>query len=81
MPILRYSRKQPKDLTDADKIFILSNFFNANWDNMIRPYPRYYELLAKRGFYYPKDAMGQDNRLFYQRRDAGTYRYFFFLPG
>ncbi|HVN97956.1 MAG TPA: glycoside hydrolase family 57 protein [Syntrophorhabdaceae bacterium] len=49
--------KEPKDLTASDKIFILTNFFNANWDNMIRPFPRYYELLRKRGFYYPKDGM------------------------
>ncbi len=52
-------RKHPKDLTDDDKIFLLTNFFNANWDNMIRPFPRYYELLGKRGFYYPKDAVGK----------------------
>ena len=50
-------KKEPKDLSDSEKVFILSNFFNANWDNMIRSYPRYYELLTKRGFYYPKDAM------------------------
>lgn len=52
-------KKQPKELTDSNKIFILTNFFNANWDNMIRSFPRYYELLRKRGFYYPKDAVGK----------------------
>jgi alpha-amylase/alpha-mannosidase (GH57 family) len=52
-------KKEPNDLSNSEKVFILSNFFNANWDNMIRSYPRYYELLAKRGFYYPKDAMGK----------------------
>ncbi|HOW56176.1 MAG TPA: glycoside hydrolase family 57 protein [Syntrophorhabdaceae bacterium] len=52
-------RKHPEDLTDKDKVFLLTNFFNANWDNMIRPFPRYYELLGKRGFYYPKDAIGK----------------------
>ncbi len=50
-------RKHPGDLADEDRVFLLTNFFNANWDNMIRPFPRYYELLGKRGFYYPKDAM------------------------
>ena len=50
-------RKHPGDLTVQEKVFMLTNFFNANWDNMIRPFPRYYELLGKRGFYYAKDAV------------------------
>lgn len=41
--------KKASELTDIDKIFILENFFLANWDNMIRPFKRYYELLLKRG--------------------------------
>ncbi|HAM53490.1 MAG TPA: glycoside hydrolase [Nitrospiraceae bacterium] len=43
------TRKRISELTDDEKIFILENFFLANWDNMIRPFPRYYELLVKRG--------------------------------
>ncbi len=54
---LEVFRKEPRALTDGDKIFLLSSFFNANWDNMIRPFPRYYELLSKRGFYYPRDGL------------------------
>ena len=57
-------KKAQKELTDSEKIFILTNFFNANWDNMIRPLPRYYELLSKRGFYYPKDAVGKIKNYF-----------------
>ncbi len=56
--------QNPEDLSESDRIFILSNFFNANWDNMIRPYPRYYELLSKRGFYYSKDNIGSIVRYF-----------------
>ena len=41
--------KKPKDLTEPEKLFILRNFFMANWDMMIKPFPRYYDLLAKRG--------------------------------
>jgi alpha-amylase/alpha-mannosidase (GH57 family) len=41
--------KKASDLDKNDKVFILRNFFLANWDNMIRPYPRYWELLLKRG--------------------------------
>jgi alpha-amylase/alpha-mannosidase (GH57 family) len=48
---LTLSLKNASDLEAADKTFILENFFLANWDNMIRPFPRYYELLAKRGLH------------------------------
>jgi len=57
-------RKPPEELTDNEKIFVLMNFFNANWDNMIKPYPRYYDLLKKRGFYYPKEAIGKIKEYF-----------------
>ena len=36
-------------LTDEQKQFILERFFDANWDNMIGRFPRYQELLNKRG--------------------------------
>ena len=35
-------------LTEDDKRFILRRFFDANWDNIIRRFPRYGELLDKR---------------------------------
>jgi len=41
--------KSPKDLTVFEKNIILKDFFMANWDTMIKPFPRYYELLMKRG--------------------------------
>ena len=41
--------KEPGDLSLDDRIFILQNFFMANWDNMVHPYPRYQDLLLKRG--------------------------------
>jgi alpha-amylase/alpha-mannosidase (GH57 family) len=43
------AEKPAAGLTKADKIFILKRFFDANWDHIIRRYPRYAELLAKRG--------------------------------
>ncbi|MGD1075579.1 MAG: glycoside hydrolase [Thermodesulfovibrionales bacterium] len=46
---LEATRKRASELTEADKIFILENFFLANWDTMIKPFPRYYQLLVKRG--------------------------------
>ncbi len=54
---LELTLKKASELTDTDKIFILENFFLANWDNMIRPFPRYYELLVKRGFSFVKGEL------------------------
>jgi alpha-amylase/alpha-mannosidase (GH57 family) len=38
-----------ESLTFAQKCGILEHFFKANWDNMIKPFPRYWSLLQKRG--------------------------------
>lgn len=43
--------KNPSSMNRKEKIFLLKNFFLANWDNMIKPFPRYYELLVKRGLH------------------------------
>ncbi len=43
------SEKPVTELTDADKRFILERFYDVNWDNIIARYPRYQELLDKRG--------------------------------
>lgn len=46
---LSLTLKEPSDLTPDERVFILQNFFMANWDVMIKPYPRYHDLLLKRG--------------------------------
>lgn len=46
---LELTLKRAEELTDDEKVFILMNFFMANWDNMIFPYNRYLQLLEKRG--------------------------------
>ena len=43
------TEKRPSELTDDEKEFVLRRFFDANWDNIIKRYPRYWELLQKRG--------------------------------
>ncbi|MEW6585888.1 MAG: glycoside hydrolase family 57 protein, partial [Nitrospirota bacterium] len=48
---LELSIKQASELTHEERIFMLENFFLANWDTMIKPFPRYYEILSKRGFH------------------------------
>lgn len=53
---LSLSLKEPPDISETEKQFILENFFMANWDNMVRLFPRYRELLEKRGLHpSPKD--------------------------
>ncbi len=41
--------KAPEELDAAEKVEILTTFFYANHDHMVRPYPRYADLLNKRG--------------------------------
>src|SRR5438270_8306276 len=46
---LELSLKPAADLDDRDIDFILENFFHAQRQHMIEVYPRYAELLARRG--------------------------------
>ncbi len=48
---LEISRKKAADLSIDEKAFLLEKFFMLNWDTMVKVYPRYNELLAKRGEY------------------------------
>src|ERR1035437_5018343 len=43
------SLKSAASLTEEERIFVIYNFFMANWETMIFPYPRYSYLLKKRG--------------------------------
>ncbi len=54
----------PAAMTDEHKHFLLENFFLANWDNMIRIFPRYYELLSKRGFRFTKNDIVRVTKYF-----------------
>jgi len=53
---LEYTKRPAGDLTGGERAFLLRHFFAANWANMVRPFPRYHELLVKRGL----DLHGQD---------------------
>lgn len=48
---LRVSRMPADGLIEADRLFLLDNFFMAHPDQMIRPYPRYWELYQQRGLH------------------------------
>ncbi|MEK7268577.1 MAG: glycoside hydrolase, partial [Nitrospirota bacterium] len=53
---LERAQRPAAELTPAERAFIVRHFFAANWATMVRPYPRYHELLVKRG----TDVKGQD---------------------
>lgn len=68
---LELTLKNPSDLTESERLFIIENFFLANWDNMIKTFPRYYELLVKRGFRFTRGDIVRVSRYFtdYDIRD------------
>ena len=41
--------KDAGEISEDEKIFILQNFFKANWETMVFPHNRYHQLLEKRG--------------------------------
>jgi alpha-amylase/alpha-mannosidase (GH57 family) len=61
---LKVSMKKPSDLSYEEKIFILQNFFMANWETMVNPYKRYQELLLKRGRFVTLDEIKSVARRF-----------------
>jgi alpha-amylase/alpha-mannosidase (GH57 family) len=54
---LEHSSIPAKELTPVQKKFILREFFQANWDNMIRPHKRYWEIMSERGLHLEPDAV------------------------
>ncbi|HEX3703755.1 MAG TPA: glycoside hydrolase family 57 protein, partial [Vicinamibacterales bacterium] len=46
---LELGLKPAADLTEGDIAFVLQHFFHAHREHLIDPYPRYAELLARRG--------------------------------
>ena len=58
------SRKPAADLDGQERRHLLENFFKINWDTLVRPFPRYAELLAKRGSGYTLDKLDAIVRTF-----------------
>ena len=46
---LEHAQRPAADLRPEEKAFLIRHFFSVNWATMVRPYPRYHELLVKRG--------------------------------
>jgi alpha-amylase/alpha-mannosidase (GH57 family) len=53
---LEYAQRPAAGLRLEEKAFLIRHFFSANWATMVRPYPRYHQLLVKRG----TDVFGRD---------------------
>ncbi len=56
--------KEPEYLDESERIFILNNFFLANYETMIKPFSRYYELLLKRGLRFSEEGLRRISRYF-----------------
>jgi len=61
---MHYTLIPADSLSLEEKVFILHNFFLAHWDNMIKVYPRYHELLVKRGYYITRKELDRISRYF-----------------
>ncbi len=72
---LELTLKVAADLTVDDRPFILQNFFMANWEHMIDPYPRYRELLDKRGRVASNESLARAIKYFKEQdwRDLQTW--------
>ena len=56
--------KPSNELSPEEKIFILQNFFTANWENIIKPFTRYRDLLSKRGKYVALEELKEIQKRF-----------------
>ena len=64
---LDLSLKRADSLTVEERVSLLSSFFHAHWDNMVKPYPRYWELLKLRGFHPALSSLYEVQRYFSQQ--------------
>ena len=61
---LERSRKAASDLEETERTAILQDFFKIHWDNLVKPEPRYWELLQKRGLHLRGDELCRVARSF-----------------
>ncbi len=54
---LEWSRKPAAELDQNERLAILEHFFKIHHDNLLRPFPRYAELLNKRGTGFYRDKL------------------------
>src|SRR6185437_3398613 len=63
-PFLSLSQKPAAELSFEDRQFLLRNFFMAHEENRINPFPRYRELLDKRGRSISEEALSRAQNYF-----------------
>jgi alpha-amylase/alpha-mannosidase (GH57 family) len=61
---LDWSRTPAAALNEETKFALLENFFKIHWDNLVKPFPRYWELLNKRGLTFYRDDVRRGLRYF-----------------
>ncbi len=61
---LDWARTPAADLDEEAKFAVLENFFKLHWDNLVKPFPRYWELLNKRGLTFYRDDIRRGLRYF-----------------
>jgi alpha-amylase/alpha-mannosidase (GH57 family) len=61
---LDLSRLPAAQLDDREKFALLENFFKIHWENLIKPFPRYWELLHKRGLTFYREDVRRGLRYF-----------------
>ncbi len=57
-----WARKPAADLEEHERLSILENFFKIHTDNLVKPFPRYWELLNKRGLSFDRDEARREMR-------------------
>src|SRR5712692_4303164 len=73
---LDLSRRPADGLSEEDGLFLLDHFFMANHEQMIRPFPRYYELHMRRN---PGRGSARDALRRFQPRDLRDLQVWFNL--
>lgn len=61
---LDWSRMPAAALDEETKFALLENFFKIHWDHLVKPFPRYWELLNKRGLTFYRDDVRRGLRYF-----------------
>ena len=61
---LQWARKPAADLNEEERFAILENYFKVHWDNLVKPFPRFWELLNKRGLTFYRDEVRRGIRYF-----------------
>jgi len=77
-PFLKIALKPVEELNVEEKYFLLKNFFSNNWENAIKPIPRFYELLILRGMEATKEKLKEKVKA-YKSQDFLDLEVLFYL--